>query len=135
MDQTIPSKAVKVAAILLALCVALGIYQGLRRTSEQAQVTGDLGAVGAPVPGARMAAPLAEAAPSLLTEAQVREIARQEARTALGRPATSAPVASEEGEAPAAGAARSAPLAPAAPPLPTPSAPAAEPPASDAPLF
>jgi 2-oxoglutarate dehydrogenase E2 component (dihydrolipoamide succinyltransferase) len=143
--EVMPKKAVVAAAVVLALVAALGAYQGWRRSgADEAQVAADgsLLPTTAAVSGVRQASALVETAPTL-SEAQVREIARQEVRASLrGDSSSSSESAPSTPAAPAAGA--SAPIggpapprvAPAAPVVPAAPAPAAEPaPAANAPLF
>lgn len=142
--EAIPKKALMAVAVALAALSVIGVYQGWRRSAvDEAQT----GADGSPLPttpavaGARQASALVEPPPVALTEAQVRDIARQEVRASLR--GDSAPAGASS---PAAGAAGSAPSGASTPPAPRPPAPApiavpppppaAEPaPAPAAPLF
>jgi hypothetical protein len=144
--ETVPNKAVVAAAVVILGLAGLGAYQGWRRSAaDETQDAGALLPAGAPVTGAKAAAPLTEPPPPAMTEAQVREIARQEARAVLrggsGPSVDEAPAEAGAsagpigGTAPGAASARPAPApapAPAPPPVPTP---APAPDTSQAPLF
>ncbi|HTK34272.1 MAG TPA: hypothetical protein VL358_03150 [Caulobacteraceae bacterium] len=98
--ETVPRKLVVAVAFILVGLAGLGVYQGLRRSGA-----GDADAVDAGLPpltapgaaGAKTASAITDPQTPALTEAQVREIARQEARAALGQPRTAAAPASSEG--------------------------------------
>jgi hypothetical protein len=139
--EPLPRKAVVAAVVVLVLLALLGTYQGWRRSAgDEAQTAAD----GSPLPvtaavaGARPASALVEAPPTPLTEAQVRDIARQEIRASLRGDSAgateSAPSASTTntttpiGGAPAPRPAQAAPAA-SPPPVPEPSG------AANAPLF
>jgi hypothetical protein len=119
------------AAALVALAI-VGAYQGWQRSAADADVAGSTDGL-LPVTNAvsaRQASALAEPPPPVLTEAQIRTIARQEAQAALTRPAT--------GPSEPSGPAAPTPSRPSAPPVdrpaPTPApAPAAE--GGNPPLF
>jgi hypothetical protein len=146
--ETVPNKAVVAAAVVILGLAGLGAYQGWRRSAaDETQDAGALLPAGAPVTGAKAAAPLTEPPPPAMTETQVREIARQEARAVLRggsgssadeAPAdggAAAPAAPIGGTASGAAGTRPAPApapAPAPPPVPTP---APAPDTSQAPLF
>lgn len=82
--ESLPRPVVLTAAwVLLALAV-LGAFQGWRRSSldeSGAATSGVLTPAVAPVAGAKNATPLSDAA--LLSEQQIRDIARQEARAVM----------------------------------------------------
>ena len=143
MDTTVPRKAVLAVAFILLVLACLGVYQGWRRAgSGETESDGGVGSLTSPVAGAKTASALAEAAAPPMTEAQVREIARQEARAALGLGKPATPASSESDETSATPTAKPATAAPAAPKLaeqPALQTPVAPPPApaagGQAPLF
>ncbi len=132
--QTMPRKTVWAAGLIILVLAALGGYQGWRRSGSDADQSADGGLpLTAPASNARAASPLAEPSAAGLTEAQVRDIARQEARAALHRPASAADDSADSDDAAPAGAASTAGanLRPAAQ---APSRPAAAAPAPDRPI-
>jgi len=121
-----------VTAALVALAI-YGSYQGWRRSAapdDDAPVA--LSPAAPPVNGARNAAPFVEPPPTF-TEDQIRDIARQEVRSALAREAESAEAAAPQPLAPVAPPVR--PPAPATTPTPRPATEPANPPPQNAPLF
>lgn len=143
--ESLPRPAVVTAAwVLLALAV-LGAYQGWSRSAldeSGAATAGVLSPTVAPVAGAKNATPLSDSA-LMLSEQQIREIARQEARAVVrGDPSPASTGPSGGGSAagqPPIGAARPVPVPSLAPERIAPERPSAaspEPPAeSQAPLF
>jgi len=135
MEMTITRKTLLgVVAALIALS-AYGAYQGWRRSAADDVANGSAILPTTPaVTGARNASPLVEPPPPALTEADVREIARQEARAALTREQAPATETDQQ-----AAPAPSTPIIPPAAPLtprPIPAPAPANPPSGDAaPLF
>jgi two-component system sensor histidine kinase DesK len=139
---TMPKKTVWAAGLIILALAALGTYQGVRRAGTDSDNSDSgLPTLTAPATNAKVASPLAEPITPILTEDQVRDIARQEARAALRRsdtaPTDTAGASETNGET-AAGATASAArpaggnaIAPAASrpaaPVPTPPAPAPAP--------
>ena len=94
--ETVPPKLVVAVAIILVGLAGVGLYQGIHQRGGGDQDTSEgAGTLTAPVAGAKAAAALTDPTAQGLTETQVREIARQEARAALGKPA--APAESDDG--------------------------------------
>ena len=141
MEAIPPKKAVLAAAFVLLLLAGFGAYQGWRRSASDPDAAAEASGLlptAAPVAGAKNASALAEPAAPILTEAQIREIARQEARAAIGRPDSNAAAASSEdgppaGEKPASPAAGTAPRAATEPTEPGRGAPTEPAPAGDRP--
>jgi hypothetical protein len=125
MVVQVSKQSVWAAAAALIALAAFGLYQGWQRSAADADVTASsdgLLPTTNPV-AAKNASALVEPPPPILTEAQIRTIARQEAQAALTRPAE------EPAPRPAAGATPSPPPTPAVKPAPLPvPPPAAEPP-------
>ena len=126
MMVPVSKRAVVLAAVALIALAGYGAYQGWQRSAADADVTASTDGL-LPITNAvtaRNASALVEPAPPILTEAQIRTIARQEAQAALTRPADT-----ESSPRPASGSSPS----PASPPV-TPQAPApATPPAAEPP--
>jgi hypothetical protein len=139
--ETVPRKAVVAVAFIMVALAGIGAYQGFHRSSAAEPESGEAGlpSLTSPVAGAKNASALTEPLAPNLTEAQIRDIARQEVRAALTKPA-STPASSEgDDQAPIGGGkplvAPAAPLKP--PALQTPVAPTNAPSgdANQAPLF
>ncbi len=114
------------AAVALIALAGYGLYQGLERSAADADVTASTDGLlpTTNVVAARNASALVEPPPPILTEAQIRTIARQEVQAALTRPADT-----ESSPRPASGSSPSPASPPVAPPATVPVAPpAAEPP-------
>lgn len=129
-------RAVWTAGAAIVLLAIVGAYQGWRQGTAEADVAAS-GEGLLPLTNAvaaRQASALAEPPAPVLTEAQIRTIARQEAQAALTRPASepSAPSASSPSAAPSRSSAASSP-SPAPAPAPAPSPPPAD--GGNAPLF
>ena len=117
-------RAVWTAGAAIVLMALIGAYRGWRQSAADADVAASSDGL-LPVTNAvaaRQASALAEPPPPVLTEAQIRTIARQEAQAAL-RPASSEPE-STPSPAPSRPATPSptTPSAPSPPPAPAPSA-------------
>jgi hypothetical protein len=138
MDTTtVPPRLVTAVALILLVLAGLGVYQGWRRSGLGDTDSGDAGLLTLTAPGAaaaKTASALADPSALGLNEAQVREIARQEARAALGQPRTPPVPVSSEGEAPSHAAAKPVTPgpAPATPPRPATTQPALQTPAAPA---
>ena len=130
-------RAVWAAGAALIALALIGAYQGWRRGTQEADVAASTDGL---LPttnavAARQAAPLAEPPPPILTEAQIRTIARQEAQAAMTRPASTA---DSEGPSPAPPVSRPAPAPAPERPIANPppvAIPAPTPDASNAPLY
>ncbi len=139
--EAIPKKAVVAAAAVIVALSLLGAYQGWRRSAADDAQTG---ADGSPLPttpavaGARQASALVEAPPVALTEAQIRDIARQEVRASMRGDASASSAPAPASSSAASSAPAPAPPRPALPapaPVPVPPPAAESPPPASAPLF
>jgi hypothetical protein len=116
-------RAVWTAGAAIAVLALVGAYQGWRRgTTEVDVATSTEGLL--PVTNAvaaKQASALAEPPPPVLTEAQIRTIARQEAQAAISRPASDEPAPTPApSPAPAPALNRPAPPADRLAPMPVP---------------
>jgi len=127
----VSKRAVQTAGALIVLLAIIGAYRGFQQSAADADVSSTDGLL--PVTNAvaaRQASALAEPPPPVLTEAQIRTIARQEAQAALRPEPTSEPASTPSSPPSRPTPAPAASPAPAAAPAP---APAAE--GANAPLF
>jgi len=130
MVVPVSKRAVWLAAVALVAVAGYGLYQGWQRGTADADVAASADGLlptTSPV-AAKNASALVEPAPPILTEAQIRSIARQEAQAALTRPASDA-------SAPKPAATGSTPPNPTPAPTPTPSPAPATPTAPPPPLY